>query len=195
MTAQLHARRRLVATLAAAPALVLAGCAATSGNNASPTSKRRAIDAEVDSTLARLYREVGGSRELAVKSRGMLVFPSILAAGFIVGGEYGEGALRVANATRGYYRMTSGSFGFQAGAQSKAVVMLFMTQEALDKFLASSGWTAGADASVALLKVGANGEVDTTTASQSVVAFGLTNSGLMAGLSVEGSKISKIEDL
>jgi lipid-binding SYLF domain-containing protein len=85
------------------------------------------------------------------------------------------------------------SVGFQAGAQSKAVVLLFMTKDALDKFRNSKGWTAGVDGSVALLKVGANGEIDTTTANNPVQALVLTNAGLMANLNLEGTKISKLE--
>lgn len=186
-------RRSLLALLAGAPLGLAAGCAATGGASESPSDKRRQIDSGVDATLNRLYTQVRGSQELATKARGVLVFPSILAAGLIVGGEYGEGALRTGGRTRGYYRVASGSFGFQAGAQSKALVMLFMTQQALDDFVNSSGWTAGADASVALLKVGANGEIDTSTLSQSVNAFALTNAGLMASLSLEGTKFSRLE--
>jgi lipid-binding SYLF domain-containing protein len=97
-------------------------------------------------------------QELAAKARGILVFPKIYAAGLGFGGEYGEGALKVDGASVGYYRTSSVTWGFQAGAQSKALIMMFMTQEALDKFRnSSSGWTAGADASVAVIKTGAQG--------------------------------------
>ena len=186
-------RRALVLAAVTAPALLAAGCAVTRGSETSSASKRREIDTGVDATLNRLYTEVRGSRELAAKSRGVLVFPSILAAGLVVGGEYGEGALRVGGRTQGYYRATSASFGFQAGAQSKSLIMMFMTQDALDKFVNSKGWTAGADASVAFLRVGANGEIDTTSASQAVNAFALTNAGLMANLTIEGTKFSRID--
>jgi lipid-binding SYLF domain-containing protein len=121
------------------------------------------------------------------------VFPTVLQAGFVVGAQYGEGALRVGNANDGYYSMTSGSIGWQAGAQSRAVVIMFMTQEELNKFRNSKGWSAGADASVAVAKIGANGAVDTNTAKQSVVAFFLTNAGLMADLSIQGTKVTKLD--
>jgi lipid-binding SYLF domain-containing protein len=136
---------------------------------------------------------VKGSRELVRKASGVLVFPRVLAAGLVVGGEYGRGVLRTGGQTADYYSMTSVSVGFQAGAQSKAVVLLFMTREALDKFRNSKGWTAGVDGSVALLKVGANGDIDTTTATGPVQALVLTNAGLMANLNLEGTKISKLE--
>ncbi len=173
--------------------LALAGCTTTG-----PAAKnddaavRTEINQGIDSTMDRLYSQVKGSRELVAKANGVLVFPRVLAAGFVVGGEYGKGALRVHGANAGYYSVGSVSVGFQAGAQSKAVIILFMTRDALEKFRNSSGWTAGADASVAIMKVGANGEIDTTTANNPVEAFVLTNAGLMANLNLEGTKISKL---
>jgi len=176
--------------------LSLAGCTTTplsSGSTPEASAGRRAtIDADVEATLTRLYSTVHGSRELVGNARGVLVFPSVIAAGFWVGGQYGQGALRVGGQTSGYYSMTAASFGLQIGAQSKAIIMLFMTQEALDGFTHSQGWAAGVDATVAVLRVGANGNVDTSTATSPVEAFVLTNAGLMAGVSLEGSKISRL---
>ena len=117
----------------------------------------------------------------------------MLQAGFIVGGQYGEGSLKVGGGTVGYYSTVSGSFGLQAGAQSKAIIFLFMTQDALDKFRNTDGWSAGADASVALIKVGANGDIDSTTATAPVEAFVLTNAGLMADVSLNGTKVSRLK--
>jgi lipid-binding SYLF domain-containing protein len=123
----------------------------------------------------------------------VLVFPSVLEVGFIVGGQYGEGALRVGGATVGYYSTVSGSFGLEAGAQSKALIFLFLTPDALSKFQSSNGWTAGVDSSVALVKVGANGVIDSQTASQPVDCIVLTNSGLMANVSLQGTKVSHLD--
>lgn len=174
--------------------LTLSGCTTTtSSGKADAGAIRTDVDQGVDSTLNRLYAEVKGSRELVTKANGVLVFPRVIAAGLVVGAEYGRGALRSKGANEGYYSISSVSVGLQAGAQSKAVVMLFMTQEALDKFRNSKGWTAGVDASVAILKVGANGEIDTTTATGPVQALVLTNAGLMANLTLEGTKITKLE--
>lgn len=187
--------RRAVLGLACAPLLLAAGCghiAMTTGDK-SPETRRREINAGADNTLNRLYQEVRGSRELAGRARGILVFPSILAAGLLFGGEYGEGVLRSGGRAQGYYRIASGSFGFQAGAQSKAVVMLFMTEEALAKFRSSNGWQAGVDASVALVKIGANGEIDTNSVNNDVNVFALTNAGLMYNLTVEGTKITRLD--
>ncbi len=139
-------RRQFIMTTGAALATAgfgLAGCTTTSpSSSASPSanaSKRDTINAGVDSTLSRLYANVAGSRELVDKARGVLVFPSVISAGFWIGGQYGEGALRVAGRTAGYYSTVAGSFGLQIGAQSKALVFLFMTQDALDKFLQQPG--------------------------------------------------------
>lgn len=179
--------------------LVLAGCTATanSGNpvGASPgtnQSKRQEIDSSIDATLSRLYAQVPGSHELVGKARGVLVFPKVLQAGLVVGGQYGEGALRVGGQTVGYYNTVSGSLGLQAGAQSKAVIFLFMTEDALNEFRSREGWSAGGNASVAVLKMGANGALDTTTATKPVQVIVLTNAGLMGDLSVEGTKVTRM---
>lgn len=171
----------------------LAACTTTGRHNdGTAAGKRQEINTGATAALERLYDTVPGARDLSRDAKGILVFPSVLSAGLVVGGEYGNGELRVGNQTEGYYNISSASVGLQAGAQSKAMIFMFMTEEALNKFRNSKGWTAGADASVAVAKVGANGTLDTNTAGQSVVAFVMTNAGLMANLSVEGTKITKI---
>ncbi|MFP6560245.1 YSC84-related protein [Paraburkholderia sp. B3] len=176
--------------------LALAGCTTTSldggDTSAQNAAKRQSIDADVDATLARLYNTVNGSRELLSRANGILVFPSVISAGFWIGGQYGTGALRVDGRTTGYYSTVAGSFGLQIGAQSKAIIFAFMNHEALDSFLNSQGWSAGADATVAVVTVGANGNIDTSTATSPVEAFVLTNAGLMAGVSLEGVKVSRL---
>ncbi|CAB3809616.1 BPSL1445 family SYLF domain-containing lipoprotein [Paraburkholderia fynbosensis] len=174
---------------------VLAGCTTTANEPATQQSnadRRQSIDASVDGTLSRLYQTTPGSRELVAKARGVLVFPSVIQAGVLVGGAHGDGALRVDGGTVGHYSLTSASFGAELGLQSKAVVYLFMTQDALDRFRNSNGWSAGGDASVAIVKVGANGQIDTTTTTRPVEVFVLTNSGLMGDLSLSGTKISRL---
>jgi len=182
-------------------ALALAGCTTTATTSASThpdtaagKDKRRSeIDAAIDPTLQRLYSTVKGSHELVSKARGVLVFPSVIAAGFGVGGQYGEGALQVHSATSGYYSIGSVSVGLQIGAQSKAIIILFMTDDALNKFRSSHGWAVGADASVAVMRVGANGQLDVTAPTGPVEAFVLTNAGLMANLTLEGTKITPLD--
>jgi lipid-binding SYLF domain-containing protein len=194
----MHRRRFIAVTpvLAASGALALAACTTTPpSSDASPEAnagKRRTIDADADATMTRLYETVKGSRELVGQAVGMLVFPHVISAGFWIGGQYGQGVLRVGTQTSGYYSITAASFGLQIGAQSKAVILLFMTKDALDGFVRSQGWAAGVDATVALVKIGANGNIDTSTAMNPVEAIVMTNAGLMAGVSLEGSKISRL---
>ncbi|MCC8392624.1 hypothetical protein LJ656_08490 [Paraburkholderia sp. MMS20-SJTR3] len=168
----------------------------TPGSGKTPetnASKRQAIDAAVDGTLSRLFGTVQGSRELVDKAQGVLVFPDVKKAAFIVGAEYGEGALRVHGTTVGYYSTAAASFGLQAGAQSTAVIFLFMTADALQKFQNSAGWSVGGDVAVSLVKVGANGAIDSNSVSSQVVAMVLTNTGLMADLSLAGTKVTRLD--
>ncbi|MGO4394004.1 YSC84-related protein [Variovorax sp. M-6] len=174
-------------------AVLAAACSTTSPSGGDPAAKRTSIDASVDSALSKLYAQAPGSREMTGKAKGVLVFPSVVSAGLGVGGSYGQGALRVGGRTDGYYSTTAASVGLLAGADSKAVYVLFMTQESLDKFRASKGWTAGADASVTMIKVGASAAVDTQTMQQPVVGYALSNAGLMANLSLDGTKVSKLD--
>lgn len=150
------------------------------------------IDASVDTALNNLYTEVMGSEKLVESAKGVLVFPNVYKAGFILGAEYGEGALRIHDTTVGYYSTTSGSLGWQLGAQKKSIIMLFMEDYALDKFLKSSNWKAGVDASVALIAVGADGSIDTAKTNQPIVAFVIGQKGLMYNLTLEGTKINKL---
>jgi lipid-binding SYLF domain-containing protein len=175
--------------------LAIAGCSTstTSTVTSGSTSRRTETDAAIDASLARLYSTVPGSRELVLKANGALIFPNVIAAGLGIGGQYGEGALRVRGKTVDYYSLASVSVGLQIGAQSKAIFFLFMTQDALDKFRKSEGWSVGADASVAVLKVGANGSIDAHSVTGPVVAFVLTNTGLMANLTLEGTKITRLK--
>ena len=174
-------------------AVLAAACTTTSPTGGDPAARRAGIDASVDSAMSKLYAQAPGSREMAGKAKGVLVFPSVVSAGLGVGGSYGQGALRVGGKTESYYSTTAASVGLLAGADSKAVFVLFMTQDSLDKFRASKGWTAGADASVTMLNVGASAAVNTQTAQQPVVGYALSNAGLMANLSLDGTKVNKLD--
>lgn len=128
------------------------------------------------------------------KAAGVLVFPSVVKAGIGIGGEYGEGALLVGGKTVGYYSVAGASIGFQLGAQSRAQLILFMTPKALADFRKAKGWKAGVDGSVALVTLGAGGEVMTPDAdNQAVLGFIYGAKGLMYNLSFEGQKFSKIK--
>jgi len=171
---------------------VIAGCT-TTDSPADNEARRREIESGADGALSRLYGSSRGAKELSQRAEAILVFPRVVSGGFIVGGEYGDGVLRTRGKSSGYYRLAGGSFGFLAGAQSQAVVMMFMTPGALQGFLKSSGWTAGVDATVSVAKMGATGEIDTNTAKQSIVGFAITNAGLYGGLSLDGSKITRLD--
>lgn len=156
-------------------------------------ASRAQIDAEVNDTLNRFFAEVVNGRELANKAEALLIFPSIVKAGIGIGGEYGEGALHIRGRTAGYYNIISASFGFQLGIQTRSVIIMFMTPTALAGFQARSGWEAGVDGSVALITVGAGGAIDTNNVLDPIVGFVFNNKGLMYNLTLEGSKISRID--
>ncbi|WP_042879255.1 YSC84-related protein [Cupriavidus necator] len=191
-------RRHFVTRIAGSGLLVAtvfaAGCSTTgTGSTTDTAAKKEEIDAGVDGALNRLFSATSGSRELAQRAQGILVFPRVISAGLGIGGEYGEGALRSRGADGGYYKMTEASVGATIGGQSKAIIIMIMTPEAYNKFVSSSGWTVGADANVALAHVGADGRLDSLTTQQPVIAFVQTNSGLMFDVSLNGSKISKLD--
>ena len=190
---------RIFQLAALAAAATLAGCSTTASvtgthdGTPSTAESRHAVDASYQETLDRLYATTPGSRELVAKARGVLVFPRVISAGLVVGGAYGEGQLREHGRPEGYYRTVTGSVGWQIGAQSRSLVFLFMTEDALGRFLASHGWSGGVDASVAVLTVGANGALDANAAMAPTVAFIMTNGGLMAGVTLEGTKVTRID--
>jgi lipid-binding SYLF domain-containing protein len=173
--------------------LVLATGCTTTGPSRDPATRRQTIDSGVDATLATLVRQDPGAQQLINSAKGVLVFPSVLEAGFVFGAWQGDGALRRSGKTVSYHRTTGGSFGLQAGAQSTAVILLFMTDDALARFQNSKGWTAGVDASVTLISVGANAQVTSRTAQQPVIGYVLSNRGIMAGVTVDGSRITRLQ--
>ena len=120
------------------------------------------------------------------------MFPSVIKAGIGIGGEYGEGALRIGGKTADYYSTAAASIGLQLGAQAKTVIILFLEQAALDKFRASKGWEAGVDGSVALIQVGAGGSIDTTNIKDPIVGFVIGQKELMFNVTLEGSKFTKL---
>jgi lipid-binding SYLF domain-containing protein len=169
-----------------------AALALLAGRTSSSAATAGEINAGVNATLDRLYRQIPGTNALAARAAGVLVFPTVIKAGMGVGGEYGEGAMRVAGRTVAYYNTIAGSVGFQLGAQAKSVVIMFMTPDALAGFQRIDGWKVGVDGSVALITVGAGGSFDSEKVTSPVVGFILDNKGLMYNLTLEGSKISRI---
>jgi lipid-binding SYLF domain-containing protein len=160
---------------------------------ASHAKTAQEIDAGVNAVLDRFTAQVKGSRQLLQTAKGVLVFAGVIKAGIGVGGEYGEGALRIRGRTAAYYSIASASIGLQLGAQKKDIVIVFLQDEALKKFQASEGWQVGVDGSVVLVDLGAGASLDTTKINQPIVGFVIGQKGLMYNLTLEGSKISKLK--
>jgi lipid-binding SYLF domain-containing protein len=152
-----------------------------------------AIDAAANETLHSFVRQIPGARELAQKAAGILVFPSVVKAGIGLGGEYGEGVLLNQQRVEGYYNLISASFGFQLGVQQRSIIIMFMTQDALAGFQNRAGWKVGVDGSVTVITVGVGGSIDSDKVVSPVIGFVLDPKGLMYNLTLEGSKISRIE--
>jgi lipid-binding SYLF domain-containing protein len=174
--------------------LALTGAAYGMGASESEAASAEEINATADQTLRSFVRQVPGAKEIAQKAAGVLVFPSVVKAGIGLGGEYGEGLMLVKGGQPGgYYNLVSASFGFQLGVQERSIIIMFMTQDALDRFYRTAGWKIGVDGSVAIITVGVGGSIDTDKITSPVIGFVLDQKGLMYNLTLEGSKISRIE--
>ena len=150
------------------------------------------IDRNATQALSMLYATTPGAKALADKSKAILIFPSIVKGGFIVAGQFGDGALRQGGRTVGYYRSLSASYGFQAGAQSFGDVLFFMDNASHAYLNKSSGWELGTGPSLVVLDKGFGKNVSTTTMQKGVYAFIFNQKGLMGGVGIQGSKITKI---
>ena len=157
-------------------------------------ASKEKIDLRVDRALSEFRSEIGGADAVLERAVGVLVFPRITKGGFGFGGEYGEGALRVGGKSVAYYSNAAASAGLQIGLQRRRQMLVFLDQQALDRFRASDGWEIGVDASVTVITVGAGGSIDTNQLNRPVVAFVFDSKGLMYNLSLEGTKISQIHD-
>lgn len=151
------------------------------------------IDEQANEALGVFREEINGADVFLNQAAGYLIFPRVIKVGVGIGGETGEGALRVGGRTVDYYRTTSGSVGFQLGAQAKSIVIAFMTPESLNKFRESSGWKVGVDGSVALIDIGAGKTIDSNNIKDPVVGFVFGSKGLMYNLTLEGSRFTKLD--
>jgi lipid-binding SYLF domain-containing protein len=154
------------------------------------TSKE--IDVSVDVRLADFERDVDGAKKFLANAKGLLVFPTVIKAGVGFGGEYGEGALRINGKTVAYYSTMAASFGLQFGAQAKTILLVFLDEDALNRFRKSEGWKVGVDGSVAVVVIGAGTSLDSSKLNQPIVGFVLDQKGLMYNLTLEGAKFTKI---
>jgi lipid-binding SYLF domain-containing protein len=178
--------RNLYAATGLAVIALFAGAAALAASKAE-------IDASVGTAVRHFHALNPANKELMHKAAGVLVFPRVTKGGIGVAGEYGEGALRVNHQTVGYYSLSSASIGLTLGIAKHSEIIMFMTQDALDNFMNSKGWSIGADTGVALIKTGAGGDYDTQTLQKPILGFVFGEKGLIGDLSLEGSKINSIE--
>ena len=177
-------------TLLAAAAALMAGAflAAPAAQAASAAD----LDRSASNALHQLYASSSKARELAARSKAVLIFPKIAKAGFVFGAQGGEGVMRVHGKTTGYYSIAAGSFGLQAGVQTFGDAMFFITPSALEYLKNSKGWAIGAGPTVVVVDAGAAKTLDTTNLTQDVYAMPFGQKGLMAGITLEGSKITRI---
>lgn len=150
------------------------------------------IDLAVDAAIQKLYRSIPSTKNLAGIAKGILVFPNVIKAGLLVGGQLGEGALRVDGKTIGYYRTVAASYGWQAGAQTFGFALFFMSDDALSYLESSDGWEIGVGPSIVVADQGTAKAMTTTTTKDDIYAFFFDQQGLMAGLGLQGSKITPI---
>jgi len=151
------------------------------------------IDRDVDNAMQKLYGGSPAAKELSAVAKGILIFPNVIKGGLIVGGQYGKGALLVGGKTAGYYSTAAASYGLQAGAQSFGYAMFFMTDAALKYLKESAGWEVGIGPSIVVVDEGVARSLSTSTAKDDVYVFFFDQKGLMAGLGIQGSKITQIQ--
>ena len=153
----------------------------------------REIEVEVDVAIERFHEQVIGGSKLIEAAKGVLVMPNVFKGALLLGGEYGEGALRINGQTVDYYSTASGSIGIQVGAQKKDIFLLFMTDEALQQFRDAKGWETGLDGNVAFWKYGAGVREDTTTEKEPIIGFVIDAKGLIGDFSFKGAKFTKLD--
>jgi lipid-binding SYLF domain-containing protein len=166
--------------------LALGTHAAVAANDAAEISK------DAHAALASLYSKVDGAKALGAKAHAILVFPKVTKAGLGIGGQSGQGALLKGGKTVAYYRTTGASFGLQAGAQTYGYAMFFMNAKALEQLDKADGFEVGVGPSIVVLDEGKAKSSTTTTMKEDIFAFIFGQKGLMAGLGIQGNKISKI---
>jgi lipid-binding SYLF domain-containing protein len=150
------------------------------------------IDRDATKALNLLYKRTPGAKSLANKAQAVLIFPKIVKAGLIIGGQAGDGALRKGGQTLGYYRSIAASYGLQAGAQTFGYVLFFMDEESLQSLDDRDGWELGTGPSLVVLEKGFAKQLSTTTLQKGVYAFIFDQKGLMGGVGLQGSKITRI---
>lgn len=169
----------------------LAAAALIGARPAKAEATRVEIDRDVAAAVVHL-RGMENAAPLFEHAHAVLVFPRIVAGGFIIGGQYGEGALLRGRATQAYYNIAGASFGFLAGAQTSGLAMFFMNETALAMLMRAEGWEIGTAPSVTFLDRGVQANVTSSTLREPVYAITFSQHGLMAALALNGTKITRI---
>jgi lipid-binding SYLF domain-containing protein len=161
--------------------------------NCAEAASANEVNTSVNGAINRFYKQVDGAKEFMAQAKAVLVMPNVTKAGFFVGGQYGEGALRVGGKTQAYYNLIAGSYGFTFGAERIDILIAYMTEDALKGFQKVHGWEVGVDANVALIDVGGGKRLDTTTLRDPIVGFVFDAKGLMVDISLKGAKFTRIK--
>jgi len=151
------------------------------------------IVADSNAALQSLYGSEPVAKMIGEKAKAVLVFPSIVKAGFIVGGQYGEGVLFENGKFVAHYNSVAGSYGLQAGVQKFGYALFLMNNNALEYLNKSDGWELGVGPSIVIVDKGKAKSLTTMTLKDDVYAFIFDQKGLMAGLGIQGSKITRLE--
>ena len=185
-------QRIIMRVLKIRPLLLILTFIFSAGTLANAESNAQKLDRKANNAINRFYKEVKGSQEFLNKAKGYLVFPEIMKAGFVVGGSYGKGVMRINGQTKHYYDVTSASFGWQIGAQKHSMVIAFLTDASLDNFIKSNGWEAGIDGTITLIDEGISKDITSLSYEKPIIAFIYGEKGLMGGISMEGNKFRRI---
>ncbi len=172
--------------------LGLAVLASGWGADVAGAASGKEIDVSVDVILEKFEKDVGGAKQFLADAKGVLVFPRVIKAGIGIGGDYGEGALRIGGKTVDYYNTVAGSYGFQLGAQARTILVVFLNADTLNQFRKSEGFQVGVDGSVAVIALGAGSSIDSRKFNDPIVGFIFDQKGLMYNLTLEGSKFTKL---
>ncbi|KAB0494809.1 YSC84-related protein [Pseudomonas vancouverensis] len=165
----------------------------TSALNTAGAATAEDLNADSRQALQGLYKANPFSETIAQKAKAILVFPNIIKAGLVFGGSYGEGVLMKGKQVQDYYNSVSGSWGLQAGAQSYGYAVFLMTDKAVKYVAETKGWEIGVGPTVVVVDEGVAKNLSSSTLKDDAYAFIFDQQGLMAGVSIEGTKISKIK--
>lgn len=150
------------------------------------------LEKQSNEAISKFIKQFKGAEKFIAKANGYLVFPKITKGGFVVGGSYGEGVLRVDGQTKHYYSVTSASLGFQAGAQQHSMLIAFLSEASLNNFIASNGWEAGVDGTITISDWGRSKDISSISYEKPIIAYIYGEKGLMGGISLEGNKFQRI---